>query len=145
MKRTKLLVVAVLALVICLPGMALANLVANPGFESRDFTDWNTVPASSGAWLYVFSGEFGISWPHSGSYAAAFGAQESTPDKITQDIQTVDGQKYEFSFWLQNVYASNNSNEFTAAWNGTPVVSVVNSNLFGYTQYVVPVTATGTS
>jgi len=140
----KMLIVLLLGLTICLPGTAMANLVTNGGFETGNFTGWTTIPASSRPWLGVYSTNWGFTWYHTGTYGAAFGAEGTQDDTIKQTITTVPGQTYFFSFWLKNIWG-NPPNDFTASWDGIPLLSLVTSGAFDYTQYTYLVTATGTS
>ena len=94
-----------------------AELVQNGGFETSTFSSWTATPASSGS-------IFGVSTtnPHTGIYAAYFGATGTQDDSISQTLATVAGQSYTFSFWLAHPYANSTPNDFTVSWNGTSLI-----------------------
>ena len=85
--------------------------------------------------------------PHIPStYAASFGATRGEDDSISQTITTVPGQSYTFSFWLANPFNDNSiSNDFSAYWNGTQVLSLVDLGLSPYTEHTFTETATSSS
>jgi hypothetical protein len=118
-----------------------ADLVTNGAFEDGNFTGWTVSQASSGSDLCI------VQLPHSGKYAAAFGATGGLDDTITQTLATTCGQPYIFSFWLSHWY-TDNQNDFYAKWNGNTVLSFTYGNInnsFPYTEYSYIVTATGAS
>src|SRR5439155_336965 len=106
-------------------GAATGNLVANSGFETGDFTGW-TQSGNTG-FTGVDSGNV-----HSGSFAAFFGPIGSL-GFITQNIPTVAGAQYTFSWFLQN--NGGTPNEFQAYWDGTQIVDQINFAGQGYTLY----------
>jgi hypothetical protein len=116
-------------------GASGQNLVANPGFETGDFTGW-TLSGNTGFTSVVSSPV------HSGSYAGSFGQVGSTGD-LFQTLVTVPGMTYTFSFWLANDGGTPSS--FEADWNGSSVFSLTNPAGFGYTQETFSEVATGTS
>jgi hypothetical protein len=65
-------------------------------------------------------------------------------DVLSQQLTTVAGGTYVLDFWLAHS-STNNENDFSATWNGLTVLSLVNTNTFGYTEYSYTETATGTS
>ena len=76
------------------------------------------------------------------SFAAALGS--IGPDgTLSQTLQTTAGQQYTFSFWLAN--NDSGPDDFTAKWNGTPVLALTNASAQGYTEYTFTVTATGST
>jgi hypothetical protein len=147
MKRMKLLVVAALALVICLPGMAGAtNLVVNGGFETGDFTGWSATIAPDlpdpNSFL-VYGGA-----AHSGSYGVFIGAYGPADSDILMQtvLPTVSGQSYTFDFWLNHTYGvTGTGNSFSAAWNGTTIFGLADAGAFGWTHYTFTETAAGIS
>ena len=80
-----------------------AELVQNGGFETGNFNVWTVTPASSGSLLAVNGS---LRYPHTGTYAASFGAVGTQDDSISQTLATVAGQSYTFSFWLAHPYST---------------------------------------
>ena len=108
---------------------SFAELVVNGGFETGDFSSWTTLPASSGSDFYV-----GSNYPHSGLHEANFGAGLQYNDSIMQTLPTIEGQSYEIDFWLAHPNYDAYAN-FTTSWDGSPILSLVDSNIFYYTKY----------
>ena len=116
------------------------NLVANPGFESGDFSGWtlsgNVSVLSTGPQAFI------TTVAHSGNYAAGMGSVG--PDGILgQNLTTTAGQSYTFDFWLANV--GGNPNDFTAKIGGVTEMHFVDQPAQGYTHYVFDFTATGST
>ncbi|MGA2797106.1 MAG: PEP-CTERM sorting domain-containing protein [Thermoguttaceae bacterium] len=118
---------------------SFAELVANGGFESGNFTGWTTLPASSGSDFYV-----GSNYPHSDLHEVNFGAGLQYDDSIMQTLPTVEGQSYKIDFWLAHPNYDTYAN-FTASWDGNTILSLVNSDIFYYTKYSFTLPATTTS
>lgn len=123
-------------------GLASANLITNPGFETGNFSGWTTTPAASGT-------SFGVDNlnPHTGTYEAFFGAFGSDLDAISQTFATTAGVFYDLSFWLanDNPGITPNSNEFRVTFGGVTVQDLIDAPDFGYTQYNFSALATGSS
>lgn len=120
---------------------ARANLVVNGGFETGDFTGWTVVPAALASLIGVSSSSFtGV---HSGTYAAVF-AGIISDDTILQSLPTEPGKSYVFDFWLKHGF-TDDANDFHVAWNGTPVLDLVNAAAFPFTHFTFTETATGVS
>ena len=131
-------VAALLFVTSLLPLVAQANLVVNGGFETGDLTGWTVIPAATGS-------DYGVTSyaPHSGSYSLELGAVGSLDDTVLQSaLPTVAGQSYLVDFWLYHPYA-NSQNDFTASWNGTSLLSLVNTPINSWTEYTYTTTATG--
>lgn len=151
-------------LLVCLPLSASAqtNIVVDPGFEENkvlpDFgfypvPGWYVPEPDSGIHVNVFDTKNdpnAIPPGHNGSLSAIlFTALPGSSGKgsIFQDLPTVVGQTYRFSFWLQEVKISNFSNPpapFDIFWGGqqigtAPIVSGP------YQQFLYMVTATSTT
>jgi hypothetical protein len=110
------------------------ELVVNGGFETGDFTGWTVNDPTFETFV---SGN-----PHSGSFAAWFGAvgQNGT---ISQTIATVPGNHYTFTFWLAS--DGGTPNDFSASFGGVTVFSVTNDPSHGYVAHTFNVVATGAS
>jgi PEP-CTERM motif len=138
--RKVLQVLAVSALLVM--GMALGaqaqNLLVNGGFETGDYTGWN----SGGC------GPFGVTtggagWgPHSGSYFSLEGAV-GCDHEINQAFHDVAGQALTVSFY----YGSDGGtpNDIYVLWDGGGIYSSSNdpSTLPNYRHYTFQVTGTG--
>jgi hypothetical protein len=110
------------------------NLVANCGFETGDLTGWNSggnlgFTAVTSA-LYVNSGNFGFQ----------MGPQGST-GFISQNLSTINGQGYTFSFFLMN--DGGTPNFFSASWNGSSLLSFSDTGAIPFAQFSFSVTGTG--
>jgi hypothetical protein len=117
-----------------------AELVQNGGFETGNFSNWTVTNASSGSLIAVNNID-----PHTGTYAASFGAVSGLNDTISQTLATVAGQSYSISFWLEHPTRVA-SNGFHVIWDGTiQLLALVNSDRFLYTQYTFTETASTSS
>jgi hypothetical protein len=139
--RVALAVVCLALLGLMTPSALRAdNLVANGGFETGDLTGWTQTS---------FSGSlFGIgtngSGPHSGYYAADFGAMNNNYDTISQTLATSNGTGYIVSFWLANSSGDGGGGtDFQVLWNGTSLDDIAITAAFGYTEYTFYVMGTG--
>jgi PEP-CTERM motif-containing protein len=115
------------------------NLVTNCGFETGNFTGWATTPASTGS-------NFGVDAfiPHTGTFAAFFGGTSPpTNDMISQSVSTIAGDAYTITFYLQNELGG--TNQFTAIFGNTTLLSLTNAGTFGYTLETATVVATSNS
>ena len=114
------------------------DIVSNGGFETGDFTGWtlggNDGPTPWGPQIYISNQS------QSGVDAAGLGSVGSD-GSLSQDIATQAGQVYIVDFWLSN--GGGTQNDFTASWDGTPLLALNNAPASGYTEYKFAVTATG--
>lgn len=129
-----------------------ANLVANCGFETGDFTSWtlagNDVPLSAGV-LYGVEGVDpfdGIS-PHSGVDQAFIADLVSNSLTLSQTIATVPTDVYTVSWYLaqDTPVAGTYSNALSATFGATTLVSLKAVPVEGYTLYSYSVAATSAS
>jgi hypothetical protein len=119
-------------------GRALAqNLVANPGFETGDFTSWSLSGDSTGV---------DNTQPRTGSFDAFF-AQVGTMDTLSQTLLTTPGQTYDLSFWLANEPGPGGpTQEFQVWWDGNLIFDLTDTTGFAYTEFTFPnLTATTSS
>lgn len=133
MSRRILFIVAVLASAVV--SNHAQNFVANPGFETGDFTGWTL----GGDTSYCFVSTI---MPHGGTYSAFLGPV-SSDGFLDQTISTVVGISYHVDFWLAN--AGFAPNDFSASFAGVTFYSVVNAPNFGYTDISGNITAASSS
>jgi hypothetical protein len=129
--------------------------VGNGGFETGDFSDWSF----SGNSTYNFADSvdstdlFGSTLPdvndslfvHSGIYGAFLGEIGSL-GFLSQSLPTLPGQRYIFSFWLDNP-AAGTPNEFSVSWDGMNLFDNINLSKFAWTnmQFIVTASTANTS
>ncbi len=107
------------------------NIVTNPGFETGNLVGW-TANIDWNFWQV----------PHTGTYSAGTGDCIQICGNIYQDLATVNGQSYSFSFW----YLKNPNNGFKVLWGGSAVVNIANETRSPiWTQIILNETATSTS
>jgi hypothetical protein len=134
-----------------------ANLVQNCGFEADggSFAGWSgtTVTDPNDAYAYTANGiDTGDPLsstpnPYQGSYEAYLGSEEYT-DTLTQTLATVAGTEYTIEFALLDdgtPFPPNYINSFVATFGSDTLLSLTNTDPFGYTLYTYTVTATSGS
>src|SRR5581483_11077436 len=130
-----------LLLVVLLALPANANLIVNGGFETGNFSGWDV----SGATVYGF--DYGITnaGPHSGTYAAYFGAMTGNTS-LSQTLSTIPGQLYDGSFWIGNTNQKQPAdNLIQVIWDGNVVLNGSNVPDAPWTHEEGMLAATGTS
>jgi PEP-CTERM motif len=140
-----LLVVLAVGL-IATPLAQAQNIVLNPAFDLNTPPpgtapmDWTLNNAASGSDFFVGPmPTFGaLSPPNS----ANFGAVGNLDDVLFQVLTTTAGRSYTLDFWLSHD-STNSSNDFSAWWDGTPLLSLVNTASFNWTEYTYTVVGTG--
>jgi hypothetical protein len=135
--------VRMLAAVAMVAGTAAqaADLVANGGFETGDFTGW----ATNGNPLYT---GVDVNAPQAGSYAAYLGTGVAGTKTLSQTLNTTAGASYDVIFWLQNeadVLNVTAPNSFAFSWGGVNKVTLTDAPSFAYTKYEFTLLATGAS
>ena len=129
------LLLASLSVATVLP--ARADLLTNGGFETGNFTGWNT--SNLNATAVEASGFAGYA-AHSGNFFAALGNVGSPGIIMSNTFADTAGAQYTFSFWL----ASNGSpNSFSATIDGATVFGPSDIAAQGYTLYSFMFTGTG--
>ena len=119
-------------------------IVQNGGFETGDFTDW--ILNGDGYNANYVDGSDSFITPHSGTYCALLGEPGSLA-YLSQNLQTLVGQNYLLSLWLNNPLAGSfsNPNEFSVFWNGTKLYDKKNIAQLNWTNMQFIVTATNSS
>jgi hypothetical protein len=131
---------AVALTMVLLSTPAHANMIVNSGFETGAFDDWLPIPPPVDS-LFFVNGS-----PHTGLYAAWFGAIGVGDETLSQAIATVPGDSYLVSFWLAHL-SNDHANDFNVWWNGiqVPDVSMDHVGSFDYTEKHFTVVADGVS
>jgi hypothetical protein len=120
---------------LCGPGRARAEFMANGGFESGNFGGW-TQSGNTG-FTFVSSSN-----PNTGTYSAWLGPIGSF-GYLSQTVATTPGTTYDLQFALGN--SGPVGNQFQVLFGGTTVFNQVNMPNQGYKDYLVQVTATSSS
>jgi hypothetical protein len=103
---------------------AQTNLIANPGFETGDFTGWTMAGETRPDHSFVSNPAYYPGWdewlPRSGNSFAALGAVGDNLS-LSQTFATTPGAAYTFIFYLGS--DGEKPNGITAFWNGSPVLA----------------------
>jgi hypothetical protein len=141
MKLSTFAAIAALLFSFAVPAVHADNIVVNGGFETGDFSGWTVT--NGGAFTLVDSkynlGGFGA---HTGSSYAALGAVEHL-GSVSQTLATTPGQAYTLGFFLASDGFT--PNQLKVDWDGTTVFDLSNLPRQGYTEFKIPVLATGAS
>ena len=129
MRKVSAMVASALAFAAA-PLAAQANLVANPGFETGDFTGWEQVNDTS--FTFVEGASPGFT-PPEGVFQAVFGPIDPSGGGILQDLTTVAGASYDVSFQLGN--DGDPPNAFGLFWDGGFVDLDFDLDPFGYASF----------
>jgi len=127
---------SVLALIICFANTALAHPFHNGGFEAGSFAGW-TLDA---AFTEVMSQDYDGFAPHGGTHYALLGTR-GTNGTLSQSFSDVAGQKLRIGFWLASDGAL--PNDFSASFNGAPLLALASVSRGGWVFYHATVVATG--
>ena len=122
------------------------SIVVNGGFETGDFTGWTLVGDTiiGDSVFNVVATDFDFpDLVHSGNYGAFLG-EGGYAATLSQTLATIPGQKYLVSCWLDNP-VSGATQTFSAAWDGTNYVSLINPPAFTWSNFQFTVVATLTN
>lgn len=133
-----------LSLCLALAGVASANIVTNPGFETGDFTGWTFNASTDHPWGVTSSN------PHSGTFAASTGCvgahcvdttNLANASYLSQILTTTAGDSYTLTFWFQG---AGEAEDLKVLWGGSVVLDLcpattgcTNINNTAYQQYTV--------
>ncbi|HEY4951773.1 MAG TPA: protease pro-enzyme activation domain-containing protein [Verrucomicrobiae bacterium] len=120
-------------------------LVQNGGFEAGSFSGWTQ--SGNFGFTSVVSGGGNSAFIHSGTFGAQLGPV-NTPGYLSQTLQTVPGQNYLLSLWLDSPNVGNQPltpNEFSVSWAGNTLLDQVNIGKIGWTNLQFIVTANNAS
>ena len=121
MSKPSALVLALAFLCLAVIPLHATNIVSNPGFETGSLSGWTSIGSSG--WLVsaatTDSGTYSARTPCGGS-----GCISNPNAGLYQDLPTVNGQSYAFSFWYTNTGGS--PNELQVLWGGVVVDDLIN-------------------
>ena len=139
--KTLLVIVALVVCVASAPATFAQNLITNGSFETSDFTGWTT--GGNFEDTEVVSGAFyEYTAAQDGNYYAVLGPVGSD-GTLSQTFADHAGAQYTVSFWFASV--GDNPSDFSASWDGTPLLSLNNPNTGApWREFVDTVTGTGT-
>jgi hypothetical protein len=150
MKNSKMFLIAAALVSVALSSDACASaeLVANGGFETGDFSYW-TVDSETG-WFPTVDDDvlFPNYYPHSGNYYGDFGvsfggAGLASMASIAQAIPTTIGLTYHVEFWLKTTLTY--PGVVSATFGDTSLLSLTTISEFDYTLFEADIVATSVS
>jgi hypothetical protein len=106
------------AAALAIASAAGANIVANGGFETGDFSSWGTTLGGPGTLLGVDS-NFG----RTGLHSVFFAATSPQDDEIFQILPTTMGLEYTIEFWVHNYGVG--EDHLRLSWEGSPVLDMI--------------------
>lgn len=122
----------ILQIALVLVASLSAAKAQNLGFENGNFTDWIIQDAPSGTYLSVTNEH-----PHSGNFAAQFGATDNELDYLSQLLPTTVGKTYNVSYYLAIANANQTpANEFIVNIGGTVESSPSGTTAGGANNYI---------
>lgn len=140
---TRRLAALILSLGLALAGQAAASETStgphpfhNGGFERRSFAGWTL----NAAFTLVMNQDYDGFAPHGGAYYALLGTR-GTDGTLSQEFSDVAGQTLRIGFWLASDGAL--PNDFSASFNGAPLLVLASVPRSGWVFYHVSATATG--
>jgi hypothetical protein len=115
------------------------NLVQNCGFETGNFSSWTVLNDDGNTNVERNSFTLG-GGVHSGTFFATLGDESTIPTTLEQTFADIAGSTLTFSFYLAT---DGQANDFTADFDGVPLLSLPDAPKEGYTEYSFTVTGTG--
>jgi hypothetical protein len=120
-----------------------ANIVANGGFETGDFTDWTVNSNANFPWEVDTVGS-SHGTPFAGSFFASNACVGSTcisgtptqQDSLSQNLTTIVGDSYTLDFWF-GTSGNGNPMELEALFGGVVVQDLLNIGASPYTEYTI--------
>ena len=115
----------------------LVEVVINGGFETGDFTGWTVINDVDGETSVK---SLGYISPHDGNYNLV-GGQIGQKCYISQALSVEQDQTYTISFWLacDSPPGATIGSDFSLSFNDVTLLSLQNSDAFGWTQYTYEV------
>jgi hypothetical protein len=147
MKNSKMFLIAaaLVSAALSSDACASAELVANGGFETGDFSGWL---ADSGTGLFPSVSDhvsLPVVYPRSGDYYGVFGGSFGLSGlaTIAQEIPTTIGLTYHVEFWLKSTFAW--PGVVSATFGDTSLLSLTTIPEFDYTLFEADIVATSVS
>ena len=124
--------------------LAAQNLVANPGFETGNFSGWTQAGNTGATFVAPSSHICGGTAGFSGNYGTCLGPASNPGYLIQQSLNTTPGGIYNLSFMLQHMSSAVSPNAyFRVSWEGIPIF-LNNGGMFSWGQQNFVVSAVNT-